>query len=225
MPAAATPVISPASESVTSEIQVTITDSTPGATITYTTDGSTPIPGSNGTAITSGGSFTLTSSATVEAVAAASSFASSAVAIETYTVQSNPISSINYMAGLGATSLTLSGSATINASRLRLTDTGENEAGSAFFSTPVNVQSFTTDFSFQLTSANADGFTFTIQGGSSAAALGPSGGGLGYGPDTPGGTPGIPSSVAVKFDLYNNDGEGSDSTGIYTDGLRQRYRR
>jgi hypothetical protein len=40
--------------------------------------------------------------------------------------------------------------------------------------------------------------------------LGAAGGGLGF--------KGINSSVAVKFDLYNNAGEGADSTGFYTDG-------
>jgi len=29
---------------------------------------------------------------------------------------------------------------------------------------------------------------------------------------------GIPNSVAIKFDLYNNNGEGTDSTGIYVNG-------
>ena len=82
---------------------------------------------------------------------------------------------------------------------------------------PLISRAFTTDFSFQLSSASADGFTFTIQG-VGATALGPSGGGLGYGPDTPGGTPGIANSVAVKFDIYSNAGEGTDSTGLYTDG-------
>src|SRR5262249_9703976 len=32
------------------------------------------------------------------------------------------------------------------------------------------------------------------------------------------GTAGIGKSVAVKFDIYNNQGEGSNSTGIYTNG-------
>src|SRR5208283_5000388 len=57
----------------------------------------------------------------------------------------------------------------------------------------------------------------TIQG-TSATAIGPSGGGLGYGPDSTGGTPGIGKSVAVKFDLYSNSGEGADSTGLYLNG-------
>jgi len=73
----------------------------------------------------------------------------------------------------------------------------------------VNVQSFTTNFSFQMTSAAADGMAFVIQNGS-ATALGAAGGGLGY--------EGIGNSVAVKFDIYSNAGEGTDSTGLYTDG-------
>src|SRR5207302_1724066 len=48
--------------------------------------------------------------------------------------------------------------------------------------------------------------------------LGPSGGGVGYGPGQPGGTAGIAKSVAVKFDLAANAGEGTDSTGEYTNG-------
>ena len=79
------------------------------------------------------------------------------------------------------------------------------------------MQRFTNDFSFQLTAATADGFTFTIQG-VGPTAIGPSGGGLGYGPDTTAGVAGIAKSLAVKFDLYNNSTEGIDSTGIYTNG-------
>jgi hypothetical protein len=116
--------------------------------------------------------------------------------------------------------LTLNGSA-VNSddSRLQLT-TGEiNQAGSAFANTPVNVQSFTTDFTFQLsgTLPLADGITFTLQT-NGPNALGPLGGGLGYGPDHPGGTGGILNSVAVKFDVYDNQGEGLDSTGVYVNG-------
>ena len=69
---------------------MTLTDTTPSATITYTTDGTTPVPGSHGTAISSGGSFqvSFTSTATVEAVASATGFTPSAVAIANYTIQS-----------------------------------------------------------------------------------------------------------------------------------------
>jgi fibronectin type 3 domain-containing protein len=113
--------------------------------------------------------------------------------------------------------LTYNGSARINGTSAELTDGGGTEAGSFFSTNAVDVTKFSNQFTFQLTNANADGFTFAIQG-NGPTALGPTGGGLGYGPDTPGGTPGIPKSVAVKFDLYNNAGEGTDSTGEYTDG-------
>src|ERR1039457_4413757 len=65
------------------------------------------------------------------------------------------------------------------------------------------------NFSFQMTSAAADGMTFVIQNGA-ATALGTGGVGLGC--------EGIGNSVAVKFDIYNNAGEGTDSTGMYLDG-------
>src|SRR5439155_5336767 len=98
--------------------------------------------------------------------------------------------------------------------KAELTNGGFNQAGSVFSTSAVDVTQFNMQFTFQLTAggSTADGFTFCIQG-NSATALGPAGGGLGYG-----GTGGIPNSVAVKFDLYNNMGEGVDSTGLYVNG-------
>ena len=101
------------------------------------------------------------------------------------------------------------GSTDLDDFRLQLTNGGLNEAGSAFYATPVNIQSFTTDFTFQLSNPAADGITFTIQN-VGPNALGVEGGGLGYA--------GIPESVAIKFDLYNSAGEGVNSTGLYLDG-------
>jgi hypothetical protein len=105
-----------------------------------------------------------------------------------------------YPAGFTPSGLTLNGSAALSGTRLRLTNGGAAEAGSAFFNTRVNVQSFVTDFSFQLTNATADGFTFTIQG-NSGTALGGNGGCLGYGSAT--GTGSMGNSVAVGFQLYS----------------------
>ena len=127
-------------------------------------------------------------------------------------------STLNFSGGFaGATGLRLNGSATIAGANLQLTDGGMREAGSVFSTSMVNVAAFSTAFTFQLSSAVADGFTFTIQG-SSPTALGSSGGGLGFGPDNTTGPPGIADSVAVKFDLFSNQGEGPDSTGLFTDG-------
>ena len=85
---------------------------------------------------------------------------------------------------------------------------------SGFFTSPVNVTRFANQFSFQLINPNADGFTFAIQG-TGANALGQAGGWLGYGPSTAGG---IAKSVAVKFDLYNNQSGASNSTGLMVNG-------
>jgi Legume lectin domain/Abnormal spindle-like microcephaly-assoc'd, ASPM-SPD-2-Hydin len=125
------------------------------------------------------------------------------------------------------TAATLNGSAVlIDGSTLRLTNTGTNQSGSGWFATPLNIQMFTTDFNFQIanptTSPTGNGIAFVIQE-TGTEALGPAGGGLGYGPDaitnpsasslTP-----IAKSVAVKFDTVNNDGEGWNSTGLYING-------
>ena len=82
--AVATPTISPASGSFTDSETVTITCSTSGATIYYTTDGSTP-SASNGTQYS--GSFTVTTTTTVKAIAVKDGV-NSEVASATYTKRS-----------------------------------------------------------------------------------------------------------------------------------------
>jgi hypothetical protein len=131
-----------------------------------------------------------------------------------------PLPGLNFSEGFTAgRGLTCSGTAGIRDGRLQLTSGGCSEAGSAFANQRLRISRFSSEFTFQLLNAQADGFTFTIQG-VSPCALGASGGGLGYGPD-PGDTSQsarIARSVAVKFDLYNNSGEGGNSTGLFTNG-------
>jgi Legume lectin domain/Bacterial Ig-like domain (group 3)/FG-GAP-like repeat/Bacterial lectin len=121
---------------------------------------------------------------------------------------------VNYAGGFaaGGAGLQLNNGATIAGSTLELTNGGMNEATSAFASTPVNVQTFSTDFVFTIGPVSGlagDGFTFTLQN-TGPGAVGGLGGGLGY--------EGIHKSVAIKFDIYNNAGEGTNSTGLYIDG-------
>jgi uncharacterized protein YjbI with pentapeptide repeats len=102
---------------------------------------------------------------------------------------------------------------------LRLTDSGGNEAGSAFSGTQISLgQSFTTHFQFSMhdsvSNPAADGITFTIQNSTSGTkALGSNGGSLGYA--------GIAPSLAVEFDIWNNgttDSNNANHVAILTGG-------
>ncbi len=210
----ATPTFAPAWGTYTSPQTVAISDSTPGATIYYTTDGSDPTLSSP----VYTNPITVSVTTTVKAIASAPQYFTSPIATAIYTILTAGGGSLNYGNGFTVpTGLVLNGYGAINGSRLRLTDGGTGESASAWYTTPVNIQAFTQDFAFQLTNPNGDGFTFAIQN-AGTTAIGPGGAGLAYGAGSPNGNPGIPMSVAIKFDLYNNYGEGVDSTGLYTEG-------
>ena len=207
----ATPVITPGTGTSSSPTLVTITDASAGAVIYYTTDGTTPTAAS---AVYSG-PIAVDITGTIKAIAQAPQFGLSGVASASFTIQS-PVAS--YPSGFDALGIVLNGGASIVNGALQLTDGGKDEARSAYFSTPLNIQQFTTDFYFQQLNAVADGFTFVIQN-QGLSALGKDGGGLGYGVSPLSGTgASISRSVAVKFDLYSLVGQGTDSTGIYTNG-------
>jgi hypothetical protein len=210
----AAPALSPAPGAYTSAQVVQLTDA--GATIYYTTNGTTPTHGSAPYT----GPIQVSATTTIKAIGWVPGLTDSGVASGTYTISTSGTTSINFGVGFSnPVGMQLNGSTDLDDSRLQLTNGGLTENGSAFFTTPMDIRNFTTDFTFQISDAAADGMTFTIQkSGAGATALGPSGGGLGYGPDSPTGAPGIGNSVAVKFDIYSNDGEGDDSTGLYTNG-------
>jgi len=198
--------ISPAAGSYGSSQQVTLTDTDTNAKIYYTTNGSTP--SSSSTLYT--GPITVAISETINAIAIDPSLANSDVTTAAYTIQSGG-TTINFANGFATTAgLTLNGNAAASDdSRLQLTDGGLNEASSVFWNTPINIQAFTSVFNFQLSEAQANGFTFTIQN-VGPTALGGDSAGLGY--------QNIQRSIAIKFNFYNYQNEGSDSTGFYTDG-------
>ena len=209
-PQTPTPTFTPAGGTYTSAQSVTLTDA--GAKIYYTIDGSTPTTAS---AVYSSAISVDSGTVTIKAIAQASGDSVSAVGSATYTIQAGTGATINLGSGFpNATGLKVNGNAKVNSGSLELTDGGGFEAGSTFWTTPVNIQSFTTNFTFQLTSAVGDGITFTIQN-AGTTALGNSGSGLGYGIDPVGGTGGgIGESVAVAFDLHYIP----NTVGVFTDG-------
>ena len=204
----ATPTFSPAAGSYSSAQTVTISTTSSGATIYYTTNGSTPTTSST----VYSGPITVSATETLKAIAAESGYFNSNVATAAYTIGSGGGGGIGFGSGFTAGSMILNGKAAITGTALSLTTTSPTfQVASAWYPTALNVQKFTTNFTFQLSagSPTADGFTFAIQN-NSTAAIGGSGGNLGYGT--------IGNSAAVKFDLYNNAGEGTDSTGLYLNG-------
>jgi hypothetical protein len=202
---AANPTFSLAAGTYAGTQTVTIFDATAHAAIYYTVDGATPTTGS----ILYTGPITVPVSETVQAIATAPNMHASGVADVAYTV--TPPYLINFSQGLATAQgpMQFNGTTVLDDVRLQLTNGGYYQAGSAFYATPVNIQSFTTDFVFQLSNPAGDGITFTIQN-EGPGALGNDGGSLGYAT--------IGKSVAIKFDLYSNAGEGPNSTGLYTDG-------
>jgi N-acetylneuraminic acid mutarotase len=83
-PVAATPAFSAPSGNYAPPFSVTISDATNGATIYYTTNGTTPTTGS----FVYNGPITVSSSVTLEAIAIASGYTQSAVASAAYTITS-----------------------------------------------------------------------------------------------------------------------------------------
>jgi hypothetical protein len=185
---------------------VTLSDTDADAKIYFTTDGSTP----SATSTLYASAIPVSKSETIKAIAIDSKLQNSNIATAAYIIQDGG-TSIDFSMGFSSTAgLTLNGSTVAtNDTRLQLTNGGLNQAGTVFWSAPINIQAFTTEFEFQLSSAQANGFTFCIQN-AGATALGGNSAGLGY--------QGIPTSVAVKFNFYDYQNEGGNSTGVYTNG-------
>jgi glucosylceramidase len=84
LPAAATPTFSPAPGTYTSNQSVSLADTTAGASIYYTIDGTTPTDKS--TLFTTGTPISIKTTTTIKAIAVATDYSDSAVATGTYTL-------------------------------------------------------------------------------------------------------------------------------------------
>jgi len=197
----------PAAGTFASAQSVTLSDTDANATIYFTTDGSTPTAAS--TPYT--GAIKVATSETIKAIAIDPKLQNSNITTAAYVIQ-NGAGTIDFGMGFSSTQgLTLNGSAVANNdTRLQLTNGGLNQAGSVFWNAPIGIQAFTTSFEFQISGDSlANGFTFCIQN-VAPTALGGNSAGLGY--------QDIPKSVAIKFNFYDFQSEGGDSTGVYTNG-------
>lgn len=140
---------------------------------------------------------------------------------------SAPAQTIIYNGFASSAGLTLNGNAMVTAGAvpsdgtvLRLTPALYYQSGSAFSTTqvPLTSSSFSTAFSFRITGSGgigdedgpgADGITFTLQTFSNNT--GGAGGGIGYA--------GIPNSVAIEFDTYNNGEISGNHVAVDTAGV------
>jgi hypothetical protein len=139
-----TPTFSPAAGTYSSAQTVSIATSTSGASIRYTTDGSTPTS-SMGTLYSS--ALTVSSTTTIKAVAYKTGLSDSAVASATYTIQ--PIVNtpgFNPVAGAYSSTQTVSISSTTSGASIRYTTDGSTPTSSSgtVYSSPITVSATTT---------------------------------------------------------------------------------
>jgi hypothetical protein len=137
----------------------------------------------------------------------------SAASVQATTILYPDFSDISGLQRNGSTALIANPVATADGQVLRLTN-GLSQSGSAFSQTAITLQnnnSFSTAFSFRISNPlgssdvdgqGADGLVFVVQTVSNTA--GGAGGGIGYS--------GIPRSVGVEFDTWNN-GSWDDNDG------------
>ncbi|PTM20359.1 MAG: hypothetical protein DA446_03555, partial [Bacteroidetes bacterium] len=143
-PIAETPVFDPAGGSFTDNVEVSITSGTAGATIYYTTDGTTPSDGSNEYT----GTITLTQTTTLRAIAVADGFQNSAIASANYVVTQTPVAATPSFSPSSGTYLNevevMISTATTEATIYYTTDGSTPDAGANVYSDALMITETTT---------------------------------------------------------------------------------
>jgi len=144
MPKTATPVITPSSGVYTEAKTVTINDGTAGATIRYTTDGSTPTA-TNGTVYTE--PFTLSATKTVKAIAYKVGIADSDIVTALFTINILPTNMVaaptfTPAPGTYSSAQTVTLSSTTNGATIKYTTNGNTpDSSSSTYTGPITVSS------------------------------------------------------------------------------------
>jgi len=176
--AAATPTFSPAAGTYTTIQTVTISDTTAGAIIYYTTDGSTPTIGSAVYSV----AITVSANETLEAIAASSGYGASATGSAAYTINlpTAATPAFSPVAGTynGTQNVTI-GDATTGATIYYTTDGSTPTTSSPVYSTPISVstsetvQAIAVAYNYLNSAIGAAAYTITaVQGGQSSANFG-----------------------------------------------------
>jgi Bacterial Ig-like domain (group 3)/Chitobiase/beta-hexosaminidase C-terminal domain/Bacterial Ig-like domain (group 2) len=139
---AATPTFSPVAGTYTSPQQVTISSTTPSATIYYTTDGTTPTFPVTGTTQQYFAAITVSTSETISAIATATGFTTSAIGVAPYTFTLPTAATPIFSSGSGtyATVQTVSITSSTPSATIYYTTNGTPPTtASAVYSTPIVV--------------------------------------------------------------------------------------
>jgi hypothetical protein len=170
LPAAAAPTFSPGGGTYSSAQSVTISSTTSGATIRYTTDGSTPTS-TTGTAYS--GPVTVSATTTLKAIASATGFADSAVSSATYTITAPQVAAPTFSPAGGtyssAQSVTIS--TITSGATIRYTTDGSTPTTTTgtVYSGPVTVSTTTTlkaiAFESGFTDSAVSSASYTISAG------------------------------------------------------------
>ncbi len=143
-PPAATPTLSPVAGTYTSAQAVTLTDTTPGALIYYTTNGASPTTAST----LYSAPLTVGATATIKAIAAAGGYSNSAVGSATYTIAAPPAAAaptVSPAAGTyGSTQTVTLSDSTPGAVIYYTADGSAPTTGSAIYATALTVSATTT---------------------------------------------------------------------------------
>ena len=175
LPQVETPTFSPAAGTYTSAQSVTISSATSGATIHYTTDGSSPTTSS----ATYSGAISVSSTTTIKAIAVKSGMTNSEVATATYTINLPQVETPTFSPAAGtytsAQSVTIN-CATSGATIHYTTDGSTPTTSSATYSGAISVSSTTTIKAIAvksgMTNSQVAAATYTIEAGSSGGGDG-----------------------------------------------------